>query len=96
MSETTFVSGAPRERGNSPAATATDRLPHYVSRAPFDPYSVERMTAAQERFYMASEWRMVWWKLSRHRIAVFNITCSRTIWLVIVFADSPSRVLRLM
>jgi len=72
MSETTFVSGAPRERGNSPAATATDRLPHYVSRAPFDPYSVERMTAAQERFYMASEWRMVWWKLSRHRIAVLS------------------------
>jgi peptide/nickel transport system permease protein len=47
-------------------------LPHYISDAPFDPYSVERMTPAQERFYMASEWRMVWWKLRRHRIAVLS------------------------
>src|SRR5260370_16258761 len=30
------------------------------------------MTPAQERFYMASEWRMVWWKLRRHRIAVLS------------------------
>jgi peptide/nickel transport system permease protein len=30
------------------------------------------MTPAQERFYMASEWRMVWWKLRRHRIAVVS------------------------
>jgi peptide/nickel transport system permease protein len=49
-----------------------DRLPHYISDAPFDPYVVERMTPAQERFYMASEWRMVWWKLRRHRIAVLS------------------------
>ena len=28
------------------------------------------MTPAQERFYVASQWRMVWWKLRRHRVAV--------------------------
>jgi peptide/nickel transport system permease protein len=72
MSEMTFASGAPRDRGSNPAPSAADRLPHYVSDAPFDPYTVERMTPAQERFYMASEWRMVWWKLSRHRIAVLS------------------------
>ncbi len=52
----------------------TDRedraTPHYVSREPFDPYSVEALTPEQERFYMASQWRMMWWKLKRHRIAV--------------------------
>src|SRR5260221_2795309 len=30
------------------------------------------MTAAQERYYMASQWRMMWWKLKRHRIAVLS------------------------
>jgi len=50
-------------RANSAGGLAehtADPLPHYVCDAPFDPYAVERMTPAQERFYMASEWRMVW------------------------------------
>jgi peptide/nickel transport system permease protein len=54
------------------AAPAIDRPPHYASPEPFDPYSTEEMTAAQERYYMASQWRMMWWKLKRHRIAVLS------------------------
>jgi peptide/nickel transport system permease protein len=46
------------------------KLEHYVSREPFDPYSAEALTREQERFYMASQWRMMWWKLKRHHIAV--------------------------
>jgi len=46
------------------------RLPHYVADRPFDPYGVEAMTAAEERYFMASQWRLMWWKLKRHRIAV--------------------------
>jgi peptide/nickel transport system permease protein len=72
MSEMTFAGGVPRDRAGTSSPPVADRLPHYVSEAPFDPYSVERMTPAQERFYMASEWRMVWWKLRRHRIAVVS------------------------
>ncbi len=45
-------------------------LEHYVSREPFDPYSADALTPEQERFYMASQWRMMWWKLRRHHIAV--------------------------
>ena len=47
-------------------------LPHYVSTAPFDPYAVEAMTPAQERFYLASQMRLMWWKLRRHRVAVVS------------------------
>ncbi len=46
------------------------RLPHYVSEAPFDSGESERLTPALERYYMASQWRMMWWKLRRHRVAV--------------------------
>jgi peptide/nickel transport system permease protein len=45
-------------------------LEHFVSSAPFDPYSIEALTDEQERYYMASQWRMMWWRFKRHRLAV--------------------------
>ena len=47
-----------------------EETPHFVSREPFDPYAVEAMTARQERYYQASQWRLMWWRFKRHRIAV--------------------------
>ena len=44
---------------------------HYVSTEPFDPLSVEALTPEQERYYLASQWQLMWWKLKRHRLAVF-------------------------
>ena len=43
---------------------------HYVSAAAFDPYSIEKVSAERERFYMASQWRMIWLRLRHHRLAV--------------------------
>ena len=54
------------------APAEATRLEHFVSTDPFDPYSVEAMTPEQERFYLASQWRMMWWKLRRHRLAVIS------------------------
>lgn len=45
-------------------------IEHYVSSEPFDPQAAERFTPQQERFYRASQWRIMWWKFRRHRIAV--------------------------
>ena len=47
-------------------------LDHFVSDEPFEPNKIEPMTAAQERYYRASQWRMMWWKLKRHRLAVIS------------------------
>ncbi len=49
-----------------------DRLEHFVSSEPFDPHSIESLTREQERYYMASQWRMMWWRFKRHRLAVFS------------------------
>jgi peptide/nickel transport system permease protein len=54
----------------SSTAGGDKRLEHYVSEAPFEPYARETLTPAQERFYRASQWRIMWWKFKRHRIAV--------------------------
>jgi len=50
----------------------TDRLPHYVSDAPFDPIAVEKLTAEQEKVYLASQWQMMWWRFLRHKLALVS------------------------
>ncbi|MEO8859238.1 MAG: ABC transporter permease [Burkholderiaceae bacterium] len=45
-------------------------LEHYVSSAVFEPQAAETLSAEQEHFYRASQWRIMWWKFRRHRIAV--------------------------
>jgi peptide/nickel transport system permease protein len=64
-----------------------ERLPHYASPAPFDPYSVEAMTPEQERYFMASQWRMMWWKLRRHRLAVISGAVLAFMYLVAAFCE---------
>ena len=50
----------------------SDKLAHFVTSEPFDPYEVEALTPEQERFYLASQWRMMWWRLKRHKLAVYS------------------------
>ncbi len=51
---------------------SVDRLEHYVSDKPFEPNLVEALTPEQERFYMASQWQMMWWRFKRHKIALIS------------------------
>ncbi len=46
------------------------RIERFVSKEPFDPHSIEALTPEQERYYLASQWMLMWWKLKRHRLAV--------------------------
>jgi peptide/nickel transport system permease protein len=56
---------------NAPIIPPAEKpLAHYVSSAPFDPQSVERLTAEQERYFLATQWRLMWWKFRRHKVAV--------------------------
>jgi peptide/nickel transport system permease protein len=61
--------------------------PHYVSSEPFDPQSVERLTAAQERLYLASQWRLMWWKLKRHKLALICGAILAIFYIVAAFAE---------
>jgi peptide/nickel transport system permease protein len=46
--------------------------PHYVNPAPWDPYVSEKLTADQEKYYMAGQWKLMWWRFRRHRPAVVS------------------------
>ncbi|HEX7199002.1 MAG TPA: ABC transporter permease, partial [Dongiaceae bacterium] len=43
-----------------------------MSREPWDPYVSETLTAEQEKFYMAGQWKLMWWRFRRHRPAVVS------------------------
>ena len=61
--------------------------PHFVSREPFDPDDEVALTAEQEKFYMASQWRLMWWKLRRHKIAVAAGIFLIILYLIAAFAE---------
>ncbi len=48
------------------------RSPHYVNPEPWDPYVSEKLTPEQERYYMAGQWKLMWWRFRRHRPAVVS------------------------
>jgi peptide/nickel transport system permease protein len=49
-----------------------EKLGHFVSTEPFEPHREEALTPAQERFYSASQWHIMWWKFRRHRVALLS------------------------
>ena len=86
MSEITINAGSPApDRAHRTASG--EPLPHYISPAPFDPYTVDVMTAAQERFYRASQWRLMWWRFRRHRVAVVSGALLLAFYLIILFCE---------
>jgi len=46
--------------------------PHYVNETPWDPYVSEKLSADQEKYYMAGQWKLMWWRFRRHRPAVLS------------------------
>ena len=48
------------------------KLAHWADTEPWDPYDVDRLTPDLERFYLASQWTLMWWKFRRHHLAVFS------------------------
>jgi peptide/nickel transport system permease protein len=56
----------------SRSLAANAPLQHQVSTEPFDPGADEALSPEQERFYLASQWRLMLWKLARHRVAVIS------------------------
>ncbi len=69
----------------TPPASAS--LPHYVNAAHFDPRTIEELTPAQERIYLASQWQLMWWKFKRHKVAVWCGVFLIWLYLVAIFAE---------
>ncbi|WP_350334190.1 ABC transporter permease [Coralliovum pocilloporae] len=64
-----------------------ERSAHYVNPAPFDAHSIEALTEEQERYYSASQWQIMWWKLKRHKLAVWSAVVLFFLYLTVPFAE---------
>ena len=64
-----------------------EALEHYVNEAPFDPYRADTLTPEQERYYQAPEWKIMWWKFRRHRVAVWSGAFLLAIYFSILIAE---------
>ena len=61
--------------------------PHYVNDAPWDPYVSEKLTAEQEKYYMAGQWKLMWWRFRRHRPAVVSAVFLMLIYLTTLISE---------
>ncbi|MEM6462897.1 MAG: ABC transporter permease [Pseudomonadota bacterium] len=62
-------------------------LGHYVSTAPFDPYSAEQLTPEQEKYYFASQLQLTWWRFKRHRLGLYSAIFLLAFYFIIAFAE---------
>lgn len=62
-------------------------IEHYVNKAEFDPNTLVTLTPEQERFYMASQWQLMWWKLKRHKLAVISGVFLLLVYLSITISE---------
>lgn len=62
-------------------------LAHFVSDKPFDPQAIEKLTPEQERIYLASQLKLMWWKLRKHRAAVVSGIFLALLYLSIPFSE---------
>src|SRR5262245_4223530 len=62
-------------------------LKHFVSTAPFDPAAAEVMSEQQKRIHMASQWKLMWWKFKRHKLALFSGIVLAILYVMIIFCE---------
>jgi len=65
----------------------TDKLAHYVNTEPWDPTYEEALSPEQEKYYQASQWRLMWFKFRRHKLAVWSAITLCIMYLAVPFAE---------
>jgi peptide/nickel transport system permease protein len=62
-------------------------LGHFVRSGTFDPDRIEAASAAQTRVEQASQWRLMWWKFRRHKLALASGIFLIVLYGMIVIAE---------
>lgn len=60
---------------------------HWVSDKPFDPHVTAELSPEQEKFFLASQWQLIWWKFKRHKIAMLSMAFLLFTYGVALFAE---------
>lgn len=70
-----------------PGAEPEGERAHYVNPEAFNPVSVEALSPEQERYFQASQWKIMWWKFRRHKVAVWSAWILLIFYLCVPFAE---------
>jgi peptide/nickel transport system permease protein len=72
---------------SAPIPAADQALPHYVCPKPFDPQSVSKLSPAQEKAALASQWQLMWIKFKRHKLAVWSGAFLIVVYTIAMFCE---------
>ena len=70
-----------------PVAGGSPASGRYVDPSPFDPGEAERLTPKQERYFQASQWRIIWWRFRRHKVALWSAVILALFYMCVPFAE---------
>ena len=62
-------------------------MDHFVNKAPFDPNRAVTLSPEQEKYYMASQWQLMWWKLKRHKLAMISGFILVAVYISLLFSE---------
>ncbi|KZL21008.1 Oligopeptide transport system permease protein OppC [Pseudovibrio axinellae] len=71
----------------SPDKHDKNKVEHYVNPKGFNPREVEVLTKEQERYYQAPQWKIIWWKFRKHKLAVVSAIILFFFYLCVPFAE---------
>mgnify|MGYP000324277474 FL=1 len=60
---------------------------HWVSDKPFSPYAKDDVSEAQQKYNLASQWTLIWWKFRKHKVALYSGILLILIYGVAFFAE---------
>ena len=66
----------------------SSRLTHYVNKEPFIKGKKTPASIEKKRFYMASQWQLMWWKFRRHKLAVIAGTFLLLVYVSVLFSET--------
>ncbi|MCP4315839.1 MAG: ABC transporter permease [Hyphomicrobiales bacterium] len=72
---------------NSSLPQSGQPIGHFVSTDPFDPLAAETLTPEQEKYYFASQLRLIWWKFKRHHLGLYSAIFLTAFYVVIALAE---------
>ena len=68
-------------------STPERTVEHYVSKEPFDPFSIEALTPEQEKYYLASQWQLMWMKFIKHKLAIVGSFIVIVLYVTVLFGN---------
>lgn len=60
---------------------------HWVSDKPFNPYATDEVSEAQQKYNLASQWTLIWWKFRKHKVALYSAWLLIMIYTIAFFAE---------